>query len=205
VKFFSACFVFAAALPLVAADNWLLTLGADSAITASTSEQDLIRRYGSQNVQDKSVDTGEGDIEPVTILYPNDLKRKLTIQWKDPGTRQNPSFLTITGRTSLWHSVHAISLGTSLKQIELINNKPFVLEGMGVEYSGTVVSWEGGTLDRDLKSNGRVVLRLDHTGPLTGAQRQANDKLQGDRPFSSNNPAMRDYKPLVYEIIWQFP
>jgi hypothetical protein len=48
---------------------------------------------------------------------------------------------------------------SALRQLRKLNGKPFVLLGIGWDYSGTVVSWEGGKLKR-LDSPGLILLPI---------------------------------------------
>lgn len=180
-------------------DSWLITLQPHrGAITASTTRGDLVGRYGTANVRDQNVDVGEGETEPGTILFPQDPYRTIAILWKDPETKLAPSAVILSGSASRWKADHGISLGTSLRDIEHINGRPFVIAGFGWDYGGTVLSWEDGVLS-DLEKNGRAVLRL---GPDA---RSDTSRVQGDRPIPSVNPTMQKINPKVYEIQWVFP
>jgi hypothetical protein len=185
-------------------EAWLIVPGgASGAITASTTRRELVERYGAANVRDQDVEVGEGETEPGTVLFPRDPKRSIGILWKDPETKRSPRFLTIRGNTSRWRTVHQITLGASLKQLEQINGRPFSLSGFGWDYSGTVTSWQGGVLDKDLDANGRVFIRLDYSAEQA-RNAQNLDQVQGDRPFASDHPVMQKVNPRVYEIMWEF-
>lgn len=185
-------------------EDWLIVPGgASGPITASTTRAGLAARYGEANVVDQNIDVGEGEMKPGTLLFPKDPQRSLEILWKDPKTKLSPKFLTVHGKASLWKTVHEISLGTSLKELEHINGQPFVLSGFGWDYSGTVTSWKSGVLEKELQANGRVTLRLD-TEDETAVERSDMDQVVGDRDFSSAHPVMQKINPRVYEIIWVF-
>jgi hypothetical protein len=176
--------------------------GATGAITASTTRKDLVARYGAANVRDQDIDTGEGETEPGTVVFPRDPKRSIEILWQDPPTKRAPKSLTIRGGASFWKTVHEITLGTSLKDLERINGGSFVLCGFAWDYSGTVTSWQNGVLDRDLTGSRRVIVRLD---PSADYRRQVDlDKVAGDKDFLSSHPVMQEVNPRVYEIIWVF-
>src|SRR5208283_4104813 len=138
-----------------------------------------------------------------TVLFPRDPKRSINILWKDPKTKRSPRFLTIRGNPSRWRTVHQVTLGASLKQLEQINGRPFLLAGLGWDYSGTVRSWQGGVLDKDFHGNGRVFIRLDYSAEQARAA-QDLDQVQGDTPFTSDHPVMQKVNPRVYEIMWEF-
>ena len=109
--------------------------------------------------------------------------------------------IQISGANSLWRTVHAISLGTTLKQLEQLNRKPFQLAGFDFDYSGTVLSWSHGELEGVLDP---VILRLDPSQ----VQSQQTDyrSVLGDGSssgFWSSSAAKT--KPAVYQLIWLFP
>ena len=175
------------------------------AITPQTSEADLKRIYGRKNVQRTKVSLGEGEYEPGTVIYPNDPTRIIEIVWKDARRKRFPKRIQLTGERSVWRTRHGISLGTRLKQLERINGKPFVLTGFSWDYEGTVVSWEGGKLEREFEKDGRVVLlrlsdQTDH-----GVSGEDTGSVAGDRDFPSSNQVIQKINPKVYQIIVEFP
>jgi len=174
-----------------------------SAISAESTEGDLIQTYGTENVILHDVDLGEGETEQGTELFPADSLRRVDILWKDPIRKRAPKRVQISGAKSLWTTVHSISLGTTLKQLEQWNRKPFRLAGFAFDYSGTVVSWNHGALEQELDSPGRVILRLE---PSQDQSQQPDYRsVLGDGSFSSGHPAMQRLNPFVYELIWVFP
>ena len=186
-------------------EAWLLVPGgASGAITASTTRRDLVDRYGAANVVDQDVALGEGETEPGTVVFPKDPQRLVEILWKDPNTKLTPESLRVSGRASLWKTVHGITLGTSLRQLESVNGRPFELFGFQWDYEGTVASWNNGVLGKELEGNGRVILRLslEKETPVT---RRELDEVQGDYKFSSGHPVMQKINPRIYQIIWEFP
>lgn len=189
-----------------APDQWVILLPPQSgSITGSTTRRDLVNRFGARNVRDGDVDVGEGETVPGTIVFPGDAIRAIDILWKDPKTKRSPDTLSIGGKASQWKTAHGITLGTSLKELEQINGKPFVLSGFGWDYSGTVYSWENGVLSKDLEGHGRVILRLDTDLVPPNLPQPDYDHVSGDGSFSSSNPAMQKINPRVYEILWEFP
>lgn len=175
------------------------------AITARTSEADLRKIYGSKNVLSGEVGLGEGDTVEGTIIYPDDPLKRLEIVWKDEKTKIAPDYAQFGGDKSLWTIAPGISLGTSLKTIERINGRGFVLMGFEWDYAGTVVSWRGGRLARRFgKDNELVTLRLSPQ-KYTGALTKDLDAVSGDADFSSKNKSMQKINPRVYSVTVKFP
>lgn len=175
------------------------------AITARTSEADLRKIYGRKNVRSGEVGLGEGETVPGTILFPNEPQKRLEIAWKNTKLKKNPDFIQFAGEKSLWKITPDIGLGTSLKTLEQINGKGFTLLGFQWDYSGTVVSWNGGKLSRRFGKNSELVtLRLN---PQTYSKELEKDlnAVMGDGEFSSKNKSMQKIDPKVYFVIVKFP
>ena len=176
------------------------------AITSRTSEADLRKIYGSKNVQSGEVGLGEGETVPGTIVYPNDPHKRLEIAWKNTKMRKLPEFVQYSGEKSFWKITPGISLGTSLKNLERINGKSFVLLGFQWDYSGTVVSWNGGKLSRRFGKNSELVtLRLSpHTFNSKALEKDLAAAV-GDSDFSSKSKSMQKINPKIYFVIVKFP
>jgi hypothetical protein len=177
------------------------------AVTSRTSEADLRRIYGSKNVRSGEVGLGEGETVPGTILFPDDRRKRLEIAWKNTKTRKSPDFVQFSGDKSLWKIAPGIGLGTSLKTLEQINGRGFTLLGFQWDYSGTVVSWNGGKLARSFRKGTaeRVTLRLIPRAYENKALANELDAVVGDGEFSSKNKSMQKINPQVYFVIIKFP
>ena len=103
----------------------------------------------------------------------------------------------------------SLSLGSTLRQIERLNGKPFRLTGFGWDYSGTVVDCnegrlkEVGCVDPGEPSRGiqgrKLLVRL-----IPDDEKRINREYQavlGDREFSSDHPAMQKLNPRIYEMV----
>ena len=198
----------AASLP-TGAQNWRIVPGNSvGAIGRNTSEKDLIRIFGRQNVKRANIDVGEGETLPGTIVYPNDPRKRLSIVWHDPATRAQPETITIRGKNTFWKTDRGITIGTSLKTIEMLNGGPFSMSGFGWDYSGTVMHSNRGKM-RELgvqkgeEITGRtLLLRLE---PAAALRRTKDyETALGDGNFFSDHPAMQRLNPRVYEMIIDF-
>jgi hypothetical protein len=211
---FVVAVVFISLMPRLVISNdasWLIVPGKKvGPITPKTSEADLIRIYGKANVQSKDIDVGEGFTEPGTVIYTVDLTKSISIIWKDQKSKQFPNTITISGgKKSLWRTAHGITIGTTLKELEKINGKPFFILPGG-DYSGTVWSWGKGDLEEEFERNGRVILRLQLT--LTqSTEKEYESLIYEDRPpgqaeegVRSDHKVMRKINPRVNEIVVQF-
>ena len=210
IRKLSACFCicfFIAASDSFAQTSFQIIPGKKvGAITSRTSEADLRKIYGSKNVQSGEVGLGEGETVPGTIIYPNDPRKRLEIAWKNTKMRKFPEFVQFFGEKSFWQITPGISLGTSLKTLEQINGKSFVLLGFQWDYSGTIISWNSGKLSRRFgKDSQLVTLRLSPQTFNSKALEKDLNAVIGDGDFCSKNKSMQKINPKVYFVIVKFP
>jgi hypothetical protein len=180
-------------------NSWVIDLdGKIGKINSKISEVDLIQMYGPKNVSHGTLELGEGETMPATILFANLPQRRLEIAWKDEPGGKLPARIQMEGERSLWHTTQGITLGTSLKALEKLNGRPFLLAGFGWDYSGTVTSWNQGHLEQGLKN---IVLRL---APSARNEIPSEDEegVEGDKDFPSTHPSMQKINPIVYQLIW---
>jgi len=184
-------------------DPWLvLANGKRTSITAHTTRLDLVHMYGAANVVDEDVDIGEGEMQSATFLFPKDPERQIEILWKDPDAKTVPKSADIEGKKSRWHAVHGISLGTSSTELEHINGRPFrwTLKNDGTDMAEELISWRGGSLEKEFQGGRRVILELEMT-PSKGSKAKGPQ----DVDTNSDNPAWRTQNPRVSRMTWFFP
>lgn len=175
-------------------------------ITASTSKNDLRRLFGAAALVDEPPDSGRGAVDPTTVVYKGDPSRSVSILWHDVNGRQRPWTVSVCSLSDnktrcLWHTQDGISMYTTLRQLEKLNGKPFVLMGIRWDYSGTVVSWEGGRLEGP-QSPGRFILRLY---PDSEISPEEDKQIDGQIPIPSFHQVMQKLNPEVYELGIEFP
>jgi hypothetical protein len=176
--------------------DWLVAPGEGAGrIQRASTEAMLVTAYGSDMVRRVRIELGEGETAPGTVLFPSDSPRRLEILWHDTVARARPARLVLRGAASRWQLPGGVSLGTSLRELERRNGRPFILAGFGWDYGGVILDWEGGALASRLSG---VKLYLD-PGP---AQRGTTDYEQvlGDRDYSSSARSMQVLDPRVYQI-----
>jgi len=182
------------------ASPWRILPGQSAGpVTSTSSEADLAKHYGPAAVRPVRVELGEGETTPGTVLFPDDSSRRAEVVWQDTVGRSRPSRLILRGSRSQWTVGPGISLGTSLKDLERINGRPFTLAGFGWDYAGVVTEWSGGTLDKALAG---VKLYLD-PGPAQ-YQSAPYSQVLGDRDYSSALVPMQQLNPRVAQIFVDF-
>jgi len=184
-------------------DPWLiLASGAKGAINVGTTRGQLVRLYGASNVVDQDADVGGGDIEPETVLFPKDPKRRIEILWKSPDKKAEPYSASVRGTASRWHAVHGISLGTTSTELQRANGRPFRFDlvGDGTDMAHDEISWHGGSLEKYFRGEGSVTLKLVGTPTQPTARK-------GPRDFGgeSDTPEIQNLNLYIDEVTWVFP
>jgi len=174
------------------------------AITPEMTETELRVLFGEENVQPSDVDVGEGRTEHGTVIYPDEPARKMEILWKDAEEKRFPKRLIWTGDRTEWKTAEGISLGTTLKELERVNGKPFSFFGFGWDYGGTIRSWQGGKLKEQFYRHGRIILRLEGPQDDQAVTQEEEGSIRGNRELTSENPIVRKFNPKIYQMIMEF-
>lgn len=197
--------------------QWLISPkdGSIGPINAKTSEADLIRIFGRSNVSRGDVSI-EGAAEKGTILFRGNKQKEIYISWKDRSKFKNPAMVFVTwntinlvpGMRSIWRLEHGITIGTTLKELQKLNRRPFQLSGItkGACSGSEIVSWQGGQLEKEL--NGRVKVSLTLTASeekqkqVTSAEWDHTSNYND--VFSSKDDVMQKLDPAVYFLSASF-
>lgn len=168
-------------------------------LSSVSSEANLKSFFGPKHVVRKAIGVGEGETEPGNVVFPDKPLWRASITWKNPVKRDEPASIRIEETPSTWCTNSGITTGMSLKQLETMNGKPFKLAGFEWDYGGTVYSWEGGKLEKQLKSkNGKFSVTVRLGAP---AGKSYPDALAGDQAFLSSDPRMQKLNPVIYTML----
>ena len=183
-----------------------LVFGCGPVFGPETTLESLAAAFGEANVVSADVHVGEGFYEPGTVIF-GDTEDRVDVTWKDPLDPRSPDRVRIQGDGSSWETPPGLRVGLDLHSVEEINGGPFQLTGFGWDYSGTVVSWEGGRLEASPGARCRIIARLL---PATWfgddpEVSQARSQVLGSSSHSSEHPAMQLLNPTVYELLIVFP
>ncbi len=173
-------------------------------ISVFSTEADIVAAFGESNVERKDIGYGEGETLPGLVLFPKDEEKRLRIAWRDD-TRQRISFMRVQGNKTLWHTRQGVTIGTTLKELEALNAKPFSMLGFAFDGSGTVSSWGGGKLFLEYGTFGTPIpcvltVQMSETGEGRLSQEEFSELL-GDNEFSSSLPELQRLNPHVQELI----
>ncbi|MDC7677364.1 hypothetical protein [Asticcacaulis machinosus] len=139
----------------------------------------------------------EGEVSRTVVLYPKMPQRRIEVLFWDTAMTQ-VSDASLTPTATDWVGPGGVRLGTTLKEVEAANGKPFVLMGFGWEAGGTVVDFRGGALAH---LDG-CALKLRFAVPDKAALPEA---LRGDHPLRSDDPAFEGVAPAVSELRLTWP
>jgi hypothetical protein len=152
--------------------------------------------FDSKNITSTNVEASDGSEVPASVLFPNDPKRRLEVWWSRPSSRSGIHLIVIGGQ-STWTAPGGLRLGQTLEQVEKLNHKPFKLKGFDKDGIATASDWDGGALATVVGAcNVGLSLRAD-----ANASAEKIGALSADEEYSSSDPAIRDTKPTISEIL----
>ena len=165
--------------PSEAPDMWVLP----GALGPLTTETELARRFGKQNVHEMTLPGPEGEQFPALVLYPDDAQQRLELLL-DPQDRDAPiQELRVRGVESRWHADNGLHPGMRLADLVQRNGAPITFYGFGWDYGGTVQDWHGGKLANAVGTRAFHRVRL---GLSNGATPQPLP--QGESGYRSDDP-----------------
>jgi hypothetical protein len=151
----------------------------------------LAMAFDSRNMtfSHETVPGGEAD---VTVIFPNDPRRRLEVWWSNPN--RTGTYLIDIADKSTWTGPHGLRIGLTLDQLEKINRKPFKVKGFGKDEVASVSSWDGGVL-ASIDGGCKAGVSLHSSSAAAASELPAKDE------YSSDDPALRALKPTVSEIL----
>lgn len=193
--------------------SWLIIPGIKiGPITSSSSESDLIKIYGKQNITNEQIYLyNEGtETEIGTVIFSKYPMKKIKILWKDAKKKKFIKRVELFGDRSYWKVAGGVTLGTSLKELERINGKAFTLWGLGWDAGGYIKSWQGGNLEKAF--SGIVNVRLDKIYSSNTQGKLIPDNISteeynmilGEKILSSDDKIIQKINPSVREIFINF-
>lgn len=207
--------------PTESPDNFVIIPGQQvGAVRAGSTEASLKSLYGPELVVRDTVYLGEGEYEIGTTVFKNTADQ-IQIIWKDKQAFARPEVMFVrpaydaqgnlrpgtAGRQVQWRvpvGEGSIGVGTSLREVEQANGKPFKLYGFGWDYGGTTSDWQGGKLmTADKKSF--LTLLFGFEPDFSISENKFYDTVLGDGEFLSSLSAMQSLNPTVKSLTVSFP
>jgi len=195
----SALFVLFSASAMGQQNDWLIVPGRRlGPLNANTTRADLDRIFGKSDVQDQSLDGGEGP-EPATVVFPKTPDAALAIFWQDNRMDRVMICYQHEAGPCKWHTQNRVSLGTNLQQLETLNGRAFQIENWGYDLGGNISSWRRGKLEAIFGS--RLVLSVyfqKTPQDFTSRQRTLLNEIdRHKRKPLSTDAAVRELDPTV--------
>lgn len=173
-------------------------------ILQCVSLQGLENKFGKDNIKkDAIIETGDGQFN-ATKLYP-DTDKEVEIYWKDGKEFKEIQDVMVKAKVadngglalkSPWVSREGLKLGMRLSEIVALNGKTFTMTGIGWDLGGTVMSWEGGKLDKK-----NVSVRFnDYSGNQGGLTEKEYNSISGDREFDTAHSVIKKLNPSVDQL-----
>lgn len=177
-------------------DDFLIVPGDRiGAITRDTSEESLRALYGDDRVVSDLIDLTEGFVcEGSRVLFDNG--EFLEITWLDVEAKAAPNAVYVSGAS--WRTGDGIGIGTSLRELEAINGKPFRLAGFGWDNGGTIMSWGGGRLEGQTRGMWIILVPDGEAYERVGVEA---GQVGGDIEFSSGHLVMQKLNPRVIRLV----
>lgn len=161
-------------------------------ITAHTTEAELERLYGAENLKIERIPVAEGEAQEGVILFPG-TRKEIEIIWQAANSEGTPAFVRITRDSTDWKTEEGITIGSSLEALEQANGKPFDFYGFEWNYGGLVTNWNAGKFN----PNFVVALVPQNFMALTKA-------MLGEKQLSSADIKVRALKAKVGSIVITF-
>lgn len=173
---------------------------------------DALRSRFGPNAQEEEIDQGNGSLATGLVLYPADPSRRLELAWSQTEPRRVKRIrICPTAKTGpcLWRTATGIGIGTTLRQLELRNGKPFRLWMPESNGDGTLIHFDGGRLGKELAlENGfhvRLVPRMDSAGHyLPKLSEEERTSFLSEEQTISTHPILKKLNPAIGEMWLDF-
>ena len=154
-------------------------------ITSSTTKSALNKLYDKGNIRET--------IKGTEVIFDNTADN-ITIEWNDGNL--TPKIIRIKNLNSNWKTKEGVGIGSTIKEVEKANGKPFTIYGYEIDayLAGTVKNWNSGNL-QGLKLQFKITKEI----PV-----EVYMEMIGDRGILSNNPLLEKAGLQVENITVEF-
>lgn len=166
-------------------------------INKDSTEEQLKKAYGSENVKSESIYVGDGMEWPGLAVFPDSQEKRIEVVFQEdkPGAI---TMLKVSGEKSDWATADGVTLGTDLATLQKLNGKPFKLMGLEWDFGGGVIDWNGGALDG-------LNIRVGMSGEDGGLTDDETAAIMGEQEVMSDHPAMVKANPRIFQITVNYP
>ncbi len=161
-------------------DSSLVTDSAWGPITTKTDFTALQNSYGAANVKDERI-CGPECIDSLDVTKINaDTPKEIIVYWKDSAYHKSIGMLVSYAEGSPYRTATGLKIGSSLKDILLLNGKKIGFSGFGWDYGGYIQSFNNGKLEKS-----PIQFRLD-------LMDDTSTVLLGDIELNTDMPAVQE-------------
>jgi hypothetical protein len=174
------------------------------AFPPTTTEADLVARFGREHVARDSIVGFDDGPQPGTVLFRDRAEARAQVFWDDPATRLRPSMITVHATGTAWITAAGIVPDMTLRDLEKMNGRPFRMSGFWGEggTGGRVISWAGGRLEARKASGCELHVQLQPAYDGSDDQTAFRQVRSGPN-YSSGHPALQRLNPRVVSLsLW---
>jgi len=183
--------------------DWLIVPGVRvGPITASSTEAGLREVFGTRNVHTRRADAEVVTGLTSTLIY-SDPSKALGISWAGIHPEAISFCFGHNEEAGAWKTSSGIRCGTTLRELEAFNGRPFTLSGYSGDRGGTVLSWDGGRLDAELGGALKIAVAPRGGRWRDGLSYAALAKLNG-ATVQSDDATLQELNPSVYSMTFRF-
>ncbi|MFN0204582.1 MAG: SH3 domain-containing protein [Bacteroidia bacterium] len=169
-------------------DVWLVTKTSVGGITKKTTQADLEKLFGKNNLTQEKELYVNADVPPfqgVTVF--KGKADELEVFWEEGKKGKVISFVIVSGNKGQWHTAEGLKAGMNLNEFVKLNAKPIAFSGFGWDYGGYINDLKKGKLE----STG-LSFRLGYKGD------NMPDGLSGDVTCKSDDPKVAKVANNIY-------
>lgn len=182
------------------------TLSCMGPLARGSDIRSLEAAYGAVNVESRAKSTWPEYLEVPSAIYGKEPGRRIEVFWRDQKALRKPASIRL-GEGSRWKVATAvpnvaISLESSIEELERINGRPFSLSAFAPIDGGlaTPASWRGGQL---AQAAGGCAVYM-YFRPSTSAVVTDLAEVSGKGDLMSNSSVLRRTHPILtrLELFW---
>lgn len=153
------------------------------------SAEELKKVFGEENIKNSTGYYPEGMGEyNNTLLFP-DTKNQVEFIWTNEKDYSELSNIVLSQKNTDWKTKEGITIGTTLKELEKINEKSFIFSGFDWDYSG-MTNFSGGYLTKR-----HISAYLEYPGGVV--PNDEYDALIGDVTIDSKSEIAQKVNPVI--------
>jgi hypothetical protein len=174
--------------------NNLITCSGIGEVQFSMNEQDMIQKFGKENIKRDSIFAEGSFVAFATIIWENTPK-EIWVTWQDT-VFQKVHSLEVRQTNSVYQTSQGLKNGVNLDAVVAANGGTHIsFSGFGWDYGGWLLSLNSGKLEKEIPC---LSMWLD----LSNVESTINtDEIMGDTQVNSNNPIFKQLKPQVMILV----